>query len=164
MPTLFRLLAACLALASTSCANQAAKDRTTKCALEQLPKYRACLQRVASEARQCEEGYRFRARLWCQKKHSTRAVSHEEIVANAYICTDRPLDSPECKRSVERLLESQCPGRVWEGVEDWKQPEQYAACRTGIDCCVAPSTKASGDCDQAAANAVRQCGGSDEKK
>lgn len=159
-----RLLAAFLMLINASCARPPATERATACALDQLPRYRACIQRVATDAKQCEDGYRFRAKLWCQKKHATVEATAADIASHAYICGDTPLDSPRCKQNVERLLELDCERHVWSGVEAWTAPQPYDVCRTGQTCCAEPAAKANADCDQAAANAIHQCGAAGQKK
>lgn len=143
------------------CASPAGRDRVADCALEQLPKYRACMERVASEARTCEEGFRFRAKLWCDKRHAMLEAAPADLATHAKICLHHPPDSPECRSKVERLLRtiaaSGCVEHVWEGKEDWTPPPVFATCRSGTACCAEPASRSHAACDQAAAGAIRRC-------
>lgn len=147
-----------------SCANRQSSDRVATCASAVLPRYRTCIERVASELKQCEQGYRFYAGHWCRKKVSVVELTKEEVLRNSSGCEAKgyPLDSPACRRDATDLVHDlqarTCEDSLWLGLEEWAQPtKSFTACKTGVACCQGPAKKSNNDCDAAASSAILQC-------
>lgn len=81
-----------LALALWGCANRRLPDRVTSCTTSVLPRYRACIERVAHEFKQCDANFRFLARHSCQKKLSLVELTEEQVKQSAAGCRANPSD------------------------------------------------------------------------
>ena len=158
------LAAMLVAVAPGGCTTRHGAERVSSCATSVLPRYRACIERVAADRKRCEENFRFSATHWCRKKVSGVELTEAQVAEHAAGCKVKgyAIDSAECRRDAARMLHeiqsTSCVASLWRGTEEWDQPPtELAACKNGVKCCEEPSKKANLDCDAAAANAIRLC-------